>query len=971
MLCKLIFFIPLKIVELLLFSKWTCLGIIAYLVARLIYFCYQTKPSLKTLFNLAKVEILKLGRLLKAVWKHILEIGWKGNLSVGIALLSLTVGNLFFQLIYKLPFVNLARKRFQKESQPFLRFRTWRSWLVMGLVGSLGALMLTSWLVCLLRGVIPLIYNLGKVSFDIRSLLLSNLFKFDMFNQAPILAWPIFLVLEVVVWKSAWINWEQYRDYNHNESGDDRFAKLSELKRQYKRIPDKAKTYPGHSGVPVIHVNKNNLPGWALNSQMKFRARWFSKWFLWSEYILGLNKVPAGYYYLEDDTINALITGMTRSGKGEGLVNPAIDIASRAEEKSSLILGDAKGELYQASYKILRKRGYNVQVLSYMDMDWSMSYNPLALAIDAAKHGYYEKTQAYVNSVAEAIYRKSLGKGAGNEKYWEDTSIALFNAITMALIDRANETSQKATNPEIDAWDTITIRNVAKFLNDLGSDSVIDLEKSTRNRIVMKSKLTDYFDELRQVNVIRFSKFREMADINFRASDFASEETKGNVYSSMMSGLNLFLQDNIARLTSKNSLDLRSIGNPRRLSIRFKSSSINNQANRYAHKPALISFYSEVNGPKQGKGRLGGGRLRSARKKYFVKESKVLLDGRGYLNFNLQPQLPKRFYLEIELDGQTYKWVGNKIYQGTDEYTGEAILTGINLREITEPTSEPRALVDPAEIEFVYGEKPIALFMVTPPDKPEYYDLVSLMIDQIFNANYELALASDSRKTTVRVQFILDEFANIPKIPNMATKLSIGLGQNICFMMFVQNLEQIEDKYGKENTASIIGNCSLNILIKSTSAKTAEAYSKALGVKTITKREKGTNILNEANPHINTRNPEQRLLTANQLSKLESGEAVIIRGVKAQDKAGRKVTPDPIFVHGKTELPYRYMFLADEFDQSTTVGDIPIESKHRDLDLNDVAVKADNAWKKMRDWHNRLEKANDCELAGRHDKVAW
>ena len=58
--------------------------------------------------------------------------------------------------------------------------------------------------------------------------------------------------------------------------------------------------------------------------------------------------------------------------------------------------------MYQASYKILRKRGYNVQVLSYMDMDWSMSYNPLALAIDAAKHGYYEKTQAYVNSVAEA-----------------------------------------------------------------------------------------------------------------------------------------------------------------------------------------------------------------------------------------------------------------------------------------------------------------------------------------------------------------------------------------------------------------------------------------------------------------------------------------------------------------------------------------------------------------------------------------
>ena len=35
-----------------------------------------------------------------------------------------------------------------------------------------------------------------------------------------------------------------------------------------------------------------------------------------------------------------------------------------------------------------------------------MSFNPLALAIAAAKKGYYEKTQTYVNAVAESIYPK-------------------------------------------------------------------------------------------------------------------------------------------------------------------------------------------------------------------------------------------------------------------------------------------------------------------------------------------------------------------------------------------------------------------------------------------------------------------------------------------------------------------------------------------------------------------------------------
>lgn len=955
---KLLIFWPSQILMSILGFWGTYVLVVSSVLSWLVFAKKAQKQALLKFLNTCKQGIIAYG-------KHLKEIGLKGVSALLVALVSLTLGNLVFRLIYSIPLVNHARKRFKKEAMPILRFKTWRSWLVMGLVGSVGAVMLTNYLVCLLRGTIPLVYSLGKVPFDVRSILLSNLFNFYGFSYAPILTWPILVVLEIVVWKSAWINWEQYRDYNANESGDDRFAKLPELKRQYKRIPNKTKTYPGHGGVPIIHVTRPNLVGVTLGSQMKFRSRWLSKWFLWSEYLLGVKATPSGYYYVEDDTINTIVTGMTRSGKGENYVNPMIDIASRAEKKSSLVLGDAKGELYQASYKTLRKRGYEVQVLSYMDMDWSMSYNPLALAIDAAKHGYYEKTQAYVNAVAEGIYRKSNGKGNGNEKYWEDTSIALFNAITIALIDRANEVYQKSTNPETDAWDTITIRNVAKFLNELGSKTVVDKEKQQT-----KSMLTAYFDDLRHANEHLFSKFREMADINFRASDFASEETKGNVYSSMMSGLNLFLQDNIARLTSKNSIDLRSIGNPRRLSVRFKASSIEGEDNPYAHQPALISILAKKRG---GRGRLG------RQNKYLVKEAKVLLDGQGYLNFNIQPKLPEIFYIKIEVNGQNYWWRGVKQYQGEDEYTHEPKLVGVKL-QAQEPkksvvnrrtdqaqTQGDSALIDPAETQLVYSDKPVALFIVTPPDKTEYAGLVSLMIDQIFNANYEIALNSIGRITTNRIQFVLDEFANIPTIPNMSTKLSIGLGQNICFMMFIQNLEQLEEKYGKENTASILGNCSLNILIKSTSAETAEAYSKALGTKTITKREKATNILNEANPNISTRNPEQRLLTANQLAKLESGEAVIIRGVKAQDKAGRKVTPDPIFVHGKTEMPYRYMFLSDEFDQSMTVGDIPVESAHRDLDLADLAINGQQACNNLYAWSKKLENFQTSELLGRHE----
>ena len=122
------------------------------------------------------------------------------------------------------------------------------------------------------------------------------------------------------------------------------------------------------------------------------------------------------------------------------------------------------------------------------------------------------------------IVKLSQVLAMGNAKYWEDTSISLFNAIAMALIDRANETFK---NGEADAWDTVTVRNIAKFLTDLGSEEVFVndygdiIENPDRDQQVKKkSKITVYFDNLRKINQEQFSKFRDMADLNFRSSDF-------------------------------------------------------------------------------------------------------------------------------------------------------------------------------------------------------------------------------------------------------------------------------------------------------------------------------------------------------------------------------------------------------------------------------------------------------------------
>lgn len=966
------------------------------LIGFLAYLCYQgyklLRKPLMRFFQLIKGWLddrknikkrlrYKTEELLN-LWKHRQDINWKSTgkdrvktiwfLTKRLATLVpsfvfLLFGNLIFRLVYMLPFVKQDRKRFDKEMKPLLYFKNYRSFVFMGLGFSFIALILTNYLVTVLRAAIRFLYfsivtlrdNSQTVTFNIDSLLVQNLFNIRVFVLAPILAVPIFIIGLVVAWRSAWVNFEQYRDYNHNEEGDDRFATVKEIHQQYKKVPNKTETYPGEGGVPVLHETRKNLTGLTLGSQMLWQNRTFSRYMTNAERILGIYAKASGDYYIDDSTTNMLGIGMTRSGKGEGHITTTIDINSRAEIQPSMVIADPKGEHHQSSYQTMRRRGYDVNVLSFQNMDWSMSYNPLALAIAAAKKGYYEITQTRVNAVAEAIYRKTKpGMGNGNAKYWEDTSISLFNAITMALIDRANETFK---NGETDAWDTVTVRNIAKFLTDLGSEEVFVndfgeiIENPDRDQQVKKkSKITVYFDNLRKINQEKFSKFRDMADLNFRSSDFASEETKGNVFSSMMSGINLFLQDNIAKLTSKNSIDLESVGFPRRLSVKFRSSSNVAMRNEYAHKTAKVTITSQAAWGK------------TTRQVTHVNEATALIDGEGYLTYVIEPKLPDQFLVTIDFDhknngdstirNKTFQFSAEKVYKkcgkviALDEYTKKPVLDHI---KVTVLNAQENNLFQEEDIDLVYSDNPKVIYLVTPPNRTEYNSIVSLFLDQLFNANYELAL-SNGRKCVNRILHILDEFTNIPAIPHMDTKISIGLGPNILYYLWIQNLKQLVDKYGENTAETIKENCSLKIYVKSTEPKTNEYFSKELGTRTITRRRRSSNILDEANPNVSIENPRQELLTLTQLAKLQEGEAVILRGVKGRDNAGRKITTDPIFLHEKTSLPYRYMFLQDEFDHSMTLADIPVDSEHRELDLQDIAVGAQSTFNKIIDWRMAL-----------------
>ncbi|PFR69671.1 conjugal transfer protein, partial [Bacillus cereus] len=156
-------------------------------------------------------------------------------------------------------------------------------------------------------------------------------------------------------------------------------------------------------------------------------------------------------------TVNTAILGVSRSGKGEMLVVPMIDNLSRAENQSSMVVNDPKGELYSASKVTLEKRGYDVEVLNILDPLQGMSYNPLQLAIDAWVNGDIQEAVKRVNTLTFSLYNNP---DAGDNTFFNSSAQKAVNGIALAILEDCVQHN---------CIEKITMPNVLQMLNELGA----------------------------------------------------------------------------------------------------------------------------------------------------------------------------------------------------------------------------------------------------------------------------------------------------------------------------------------------------------------------------------------------------------------------------------------------------------------------------------------------------------------------
>ena len=181
------------------------------------------------------------------------------------------------------------------------------------------------------------------------------------------------------------------------------------------------------------------------------------------------------------------------------------------------------------------------------------------------------------------------------------------------------------------------------------------------------------------------------------------------------------------------------------------------------------------------------------------------------------------------------------------------------------------------------GEKKTAIYVISPDSHSTYNYILTIFYGQLLQRLYALAdrCGGALHQPTY---LLLDEFANIGKIPDFNQKLSTSRSRLISMSIIVQSIDQLIDLY-KDLHENIIANCDTQLFLGSQSIKTCEYFSKSLGQMTITFQSKSKNRDEKDSKTQGYSYSEQRqgreLMTIDELKRLPmDDEIILVRGLK-------------------------------------------------------------------------------------------
>ena len=139
--------------------------------------------------------------------------------------------------------------------------------------------------------------------------------------------------------------------------------------------------------------------------------------------------------WVDDGEYHNLIIGSTGSGKTQCIIFPMVQ--SLAKHNESMIITDPKGEIYEKTSEMLKRRGYNIVLLNFRNPQNGNAWNPLTLPYRLWNSGNQDKAIELLDDLALNILYDESNKNA--DPFWEKTSAGYFAGLALGLFEDAKE----------------------------------------------------------------------------------------------------------------------------------------------------------------------------------------------------------------------------------------------------------------------------------------------------------------------------------------------------------------------------------------------------------------------------------------------------------------------------------------------------------------------------------------------------
>ncbi|MCY0884703.1 MAG: type IV secretory system conjugative DNA transfer family protein [Firmicutes bacterium] len=191
-----------------------------------------------------------------------------------------------------------------------------------------------------------------------------------------------------------------------------------------------------------------------------------------------------------------------------------------------------------------------------------------------------------------------------------------------------------------------------------------------------------------------------------------------------------------------------------------------------------------------------------------------------------------------------------------------------------------------------FAEGRQAVFLVVPDDSSVYYPLVGVVVAELLQLLSQAAAREPDQRLKRPVHLVLDEFGNLPALPDFDKALAVARGKGVRITIALQTLAQLDARYGRETAQGMRNSCNTWVYLSSNDPDTARVVSEKTGQATIQTTSLGRSWGSSGGRNTTVSRTGRALLTADEVLRWPWGQALLLQAGQLPARLPLRRFPD-------------------------------------------------------------------------------